>query len=310
MDVDCKAGGLRIGAMLPFIIILFAFLQISATVEESAKNLPELDAFLQGVRANLRSDRLLQSQYTYNLKQTNIQLDKDGNVRKFEVNEFEVFPSLDERYTYARQVVKKGQPLDPEEIEKQDRSHDRKLKKRATEMQAEGVDERARRLKKEAEEKRKEDLIIDELFRMYEISLVRREVIDEYSAILLEFRPRRGFKPSSKEAKILAKLAGKAWFCEEDHQLIRSEVEFIDNVSFGKGLLARLHKGTKASIQRRRINEEIWLPAKAQVTGSARILLFKKIQINTINEYSDYKKFDVDTSIEFLTSRQETEPTQ
>jgi len=293
--------------MLPFLFILFTILQSSMAAGESTKDLPELDAFLQGVRANLSSDRLLQSQYTYNLKQTKIHLDKEGNPKKFEVDEFEVFPALDDEYTYRRQVVKDGQPLDPEKIEKQDRSHDKKLKKRAKDLEKEDVDERTRRLRKEEEEQQKEDLIIDELFRMYEFSLVRRDFIDGHHAILLEFRPRPDFKPSSREAKVLVKLAGKAWFCEEDHQLIRSDVEFIDNVSFGKGLLARLHKGTKASILRQRINEEIWLPAKAHITGTARILLIKKIKINTINEFSGYRKFAVDSFIDYQTGGQETQ---
>ena len=302
--------------MLPFLFILFTALQSStalpnsAAVEDSTRNLPELESFLQGVRLNLRSDRLLQSQYTYNMKQTKVHLDKEGNPKRYEVDEFEVFPSLDDEYTYMRQIVKDGQPLGPEEIEKQDRSHDKKLKKRAKELEEEDVDERTRRLRKEAEEKRKEDMIIDELFRLYEISMVRRETIDGYPSILLEFYPHPDFKPSTREGKVLAKLAGKAWFCEEDYQLIRSEVEFIDNVSFGKGLLARLHKGTKTSIQRRRINDEIWLPAKAHVQGSARILLFKKIRINTINEYSDYRKYDVDASIDYHAGGQAIESAQ
>ncbi len=284
--------------MIPFLFLLFSILQSSGAAGDSTKSLPELDSFLLGVRANLQSDRLLQSQYTYNLKQTKIHVDKKGNPKRFEVNEFEVFPALDDQYTYMRQIVKDGRPLDPEKIKKQDRSHDKKLEKRAKELEKEDVDERTRRLRRE-EEKRKEDLIIDEIFHMYEFSLVRRDFINGYSAILLEFRPRPDFKPSSREAKVMSKLAGKAWFCEEDHQLIRSDVEFIDDVSFGKGLLARLHKGTKASIRRRLINGEIWLPATAHVTGSARILLFKKIQINTINEFTDYRKYAVDASIEY-----------
>jgi hypothetical protein len=295
--------------MRPLLFLLFTLLQAGAEAGNLTEKLPELDAFLSDVRANLRSDRLLQSQYTYNLKQTRTHLDKEGKPENIEADEFEVFPSLDEKYTYERQTVKDGEPLDPEEIEKQDRSHEKKLKKRAKELEKEGLNERTRRLRKEEEERRKEDLIVDELFRMYEFSLMRRELIDQTRAILLEFRPRPGFKPSSREVKFLSHLAGRAWFCEEDHQLIRAEVEFIDNVSFGKGLLARLHKGTKASILRRRVNGEIWLPAAATIEGSARILLFKKIRIRTVNEYSDYKKFVVDTAIDYRTGGQDGEST-
>jgi len=290
--------------MYRFVLAFLIVLTGSPRAETSNPDLPDLDAFLEGVRANLQSDRILLSQYTYNRKQTKIHLDKKGNPKRREVNKFEIFPSLDDNYTYIRQTVKDGKPVDPKKIEKQDREHDKKLRKRAEELETEGLDERTKRRRKEEEEKRKEDLVIDELFRLYEFALIGRESIEGYSAILLEFNPRPDFKPSSREAKVLAKLAGKAWFCEEDYQLIKSEVEFIDNVSFGKGLLARLHKGTKASILRRRINDEVWLPARSHVTGSARVLLLKKIRINTIDEYSDYRKFAVDASIDYLADTQ------
>jgi len=293
------------GTMLPFFFILITMLQTSTAAGNSTDQLPELDVFLRDVRANLQSDRLLQNRYTYNMKQTRIRLDGEGNPKESEVDEFMVFPSLDEKYTYRKQIVKDGKPVDPEEIDKQDRSHMKKLKKQEEELSKEGLDEKTRRLQREAEEKQKEDRIIDELFRMYEFSLVRRDRIDGYPAILLKFRPRPDFKPSSKEAKILFKLAGLAWICEEDHQLMRADIEFIDNVSFGKGLLARLHKGTKASIRRKRINDEIWLPAKADVEGSVRILLVKKIRFRTINEYSDYRKYVVDAAVDFHASENE-----
>ena len=285
--------------MYRFVLAFLIVLTGNPRAETSNPDLPDLNTFLEGVRANLQSDRILLSQYTYNRKQTKIHLDKKGNPKKREVNQFEIFPSLDDNYTYIRQTVKDGKPVDPKKIEKQDREHDKKLRERAEELEKEGVDERTKRRRKEEEESRKEDLVIDELFRLYEFALIGRESIEGYNAILLEFNPRPDFKPSSKEAKVLAKLAGKAWFCEEDYQLIKSEVEFIDNVSFGKGLLARLHKGTKASILRRRVNDEVWLPARSHVTGSARILLLKKIRINIIDEYSDYRKFAVDASIDY-----------
>ena len=68
----------------------------------------------------------------------------------------------------------------------------------------------------------------------------RLVTLDGHSAILLEFKPRPGFKPSFKETEILSKLAGRAWFCEQDYQLMKAEVEFIDNMTFGWGFLARL----------------------------------------------------------------------
>lgn len=76
------------------ILLAFCILQSSLSPQESAKALPELDAFLKEVRAHLRSDRLLRSQYTFNLKQTEILLDKKGNPKTTDVDEYEVYPSL------------------------------------------------------------------------------------------------------------------------------------------------------------------------------------------------------------------------
>lgn len=280
--------------MLSFFFMLSILLQGNTV---PAKEMPELGAFLQEVRGHLRSDRILQSQYTYNLKQTKISLDRKGNQKKIEVNQYEIYPSLDEKYTYMKQTVKNGKPVSAKELEKEDRKRAKKLEKRAKELEKEGLDEKTRRLQKEEEEKRKEDLVIDELFRMYDFSLAGREIFDGYPAILIDFSPRPGFKPSSKEAKILYKMLGRAWICEADHQLMKADVEFIEDLSFGKGLLAKLRKGMTASIVRRRINDEVWLPARAEIKGSARILLLRNIGFDTINEYSDYKKYVVGTKV-------------
>jgi hypothetical protein len=281
------------------ILAVFFILQNGLAAQKPSQNLPELDSFLKNVRMHLRSDRLLQSQYAFKLKETEIQLDKKGDTKKIEVNEYEVYPSLEEDFTYLRHISKNGKSLSAEEIDKQDRKQDKKVNERAQELEREGTDERARRLAKETEEKRKEDAIIDELFQLYDMEMIGRDFIDGTSAILLQFKPRKDYKPKSGEAKILAKLSGRAWFCEEDYEMIRIEVELIEDLKFGLGVLARLNKGAKGVLSRRRINGEIWLPAETSFSGNARLMLFKGMRIKTISEFSDYKKFTVGTSVKF-----------
>jgi hypothetical protein len=77
---------------------------------------------------------------------------------------------------------------------------------------------------------------------------------------------------------------------------VRVEIEAIDDLSIGLGLLARVHKGTTASYQRRKVNDEIWLPAEVSWTASARVLLLKTLRIRGTAEFSGYRKFTVDTS--------------
>jgi hypothetical protein len=55
------------------------------------------------------------------------------------------------------------------------------------------------------------------------------------------------------------------------------------------------------TFQRRLVNNEIWLPEQAHFSGTGRLLLFKGLRIDTYSEYSDYKKFTVETSVTFST---------
>ena len=67
----------------------------------------------------------------------------------------------------------------------------------------------------------------------------------------------------------------------------------------GFGLLAKLHKGARVYAERRKINEEVWPPAKTEVSVRGRIFLVKGISMREIVEYSDYQKFMVDTNLEY-----------
>ena len=153
------------------------------TLQESDRPLPELSSFLQEVRKHLRSDRLLLSQYTFTQTNTERHLDGNGNVKKTEVEVYEVYPSLEEGQTYRKLISKDGKPLSPRELEKQDQEHEKKSQERTRKLERERVSERAKREAKEAEEKRKEDETIDEIFRLYDFSLIGREALDGHSTI-------------------------------------------------------------------------------------------------------------------------------
>jgi hypothetical protein len=95
----------------------------------------------------------------------------------------------------------------------------------------------------------------------------------------------------------------RAWISESDHELVRVDAKAIETVSFGLGLLARLHKGAELSFLRRKINGEVWLPAVFSYGGSARVGLLAVLRRSGVSEYSEYRKFSVDTSTTFNTPK-------
>ena len=97
----------------------------------------------------------------------------------------------------------------------------------------------------------------------------------------------------------MQKIAGEAWVSEDDHELVRIEAETIDTISVGLGLLGKLNKGSRISAERLKVNDEIWLPARVEVFVNARVLMLKGFNFREIVEYSDHKKFNVETILSF-----------
>lgn len=261
-------------------------------------DLPDLEIFKQQVKGKLRSDRLLLSQYTYKVEEVVNMIDKKGEVKKTESKVHEVFPSLEEKMTYRRLIAEDGEPVSQKKLEKQDNKHQKKLDKRARKLEREATSDREKRLAKEAEELRKEEEVIDELFRLYEMEIAGRETLEGCSSIYVDFAPRPNFKTKRKEIKFLKKIKGRVWVCEADHEVIRLEAEMIESASWVFGVFGKLYQGSRLNFQRRKVNDEIWLPYETEFFGSGRLLFFK-FRFEGGEKYWDYRKFTVGSSITY-----------
>jgi hypothetical protein len=275
-----------------FLLLLSSWIQAAAPTATDFKPLPELNSFIQGIRKHLHSDRILQSRYTYTEKTILRMLDSGGEVKSTETRVNEVYPSVEEQLTYRKLISKNDRLVSEKDVRKSDDSYEKKLREWQRKIERESAEERQRR---ESESLRKEEAARDEAFRLYRISMIGREELEGISVIALRFEPQPEYKPKTQEGKILAKVQGKAWFSEEDQELVRIEAELLSNMSFGLGFVAKLNKGMRLVFQRRRVNEEVWLPASAHFTGTGRLLVFKGFRIDQEMVYSDYRKFSIES---------------
>src|SRR5262245_31800845 len=260
------------------------------------KPLPDRDSFLSEFRKTLKRDEILLSQYTYTQSETEITLDSKGRPKKTEVNVYQVTHGREEWQTYRRHISKNGVPLPDKDIEKQDREERERVQKELRKRQNQSEE---KRLKEKAKEDREEEEITDEVFAMYDVQMIGREEIGGHSTILMTFKAKPNYKPKTRDAKILQHIAGRVWVTEDDHQLAKMEAEIIDSISIGAGFFAKLNKGSTLTFERRKINDEIWLPVKADVTVNGRLLLLKGLNVREVTEFSDHKKFNVDTILSF-----------
>jgi hypothetical protein len=273
---------------------LIVTLLVVAAASAQEQPLPDFGTFAAEVKKHLATDEERQSGYMFIERRTEQKVDGSGRLTSESVKVFEVYPGLPGEDRYRRLIEEDGRPLVAEKLARQDRERQDEVES-YTKTQA----SEARRLKaaREQEKVRKRySAAVDDLFRIYDIRLIRRESIGGHVTIAATLDPKDGVKPQTDDGKIMRNFKARAWVSESDYELVRIEVEAIRDLSFGMGLLARVHKGTVATFDRRKVNNEVWLPATVTWTASGRLLLLRRLRLRGISEFSGYKKFTVDTS--------------
>ena len=139
---------------------------------------------------------------------------------------------------------------------KRDRERQKKAEAYVRKLAKQGDKERAKQRREYEKYRREEAEAIDEIFHVYDVRLLRRERVEGHDTIVCSLTPRPGVRARTRDGKIMQKFVATAWVSEQDRELVRVEVEATDTVSIGMGLLARVHKGTRASFQRRKVNGE------------------------------------------------------
>jgi len=261
--------------------------------------LPDQEAFLKETRKHLQTDSSVQSSYMYVETRREQKIDKNGRMEEESVRVYESYPGLPGQPRWERLVSENGKPVAAGELADQDRDRTKKATAMAKRLESDPGKERARQQRDwdKAHDERSE--AVDDLYVVYAIRMTGRERVEGHDTIAFNLTPRPDSKPKTREGDLMKHFTVKAWISEVDHELVRLEAQAIDNVAFGLGVLARIHKGAQFSFLRRKINGEVWLPAVASYSGSARVGLLWTLRRTGSSEYSGYKKFSVDTSSSF-----------
>ena len=273
------------------VIVVAALLAVPSAQD---RPLPDYQSFAADVKKHLATDEERQSGYMFMEKRTDQRLDGSGHVKSQSVKVFEVYPGLPGQDRYRRLIEEDGRPVPAAQLAQRDRDRQKEVESYASRVaSAAGRRKEDQHLDKD---RRRYSAAIDDLFRIYDIKMIRREPIEGRDTIFSTLTPKPNVKPQTDDGKIMQHFTAKAWISESDYELVRVEIEAIDDLSFGLGLLARVHKGTTATYQRRKVNNEVWLPAEVTWTAAARVLLVRTLRLRGIAEFSGYRKFTVDTS--------------
>ncbi|HEY6360427.1 MAG TPA: hypothetical protein VIX63_04945 [Vicinamibacterales bacterium] len=277
--------------------VVCAVLLLLATSAAQERPLPDYDTFAAQVRKHLATDEERQSGYSFVERRIEQNLDGSGRTKDESIKVFEVYPGLPGEDRYRRLIEENGRPVPAEKLARQDRERQKRVEEYARKVASTATASERRSIAREEDKQRREyAAAIDDLFRVYDIRMLGREAIEGHDTIVATLTPKPGVKPLTDDGKIMRHFKARAWISESDYELVRVEIEAIDTLSIGLGLLARVHKGTVASYERRKVNNEAWLPAEVTWTASARVALLRRLRLHGVSEFSNYRKFTVDTS--------------
>jgi hypothetical protein len=251
------------------------------------------------VKKRLQTDQSLQSSYSYVETRRERKLDGSGRVTSESVKVIENYPGLPGEPRWERLISEDGKPVPAKDLEKQDRERREKAEEYARRLASQPDKEHARQTRDWDKARREMAETVDDIFRVYDIRMMGRESIDAHDTIRFTLTPRPGANPQTRDGGYMRHFTGTAWVSESDYELVRLNVEAVDTVGIGLGLLARVGKGARLAFERRKVNGEVWLPASASYSFNARVGLLKMLRRNATLEFSNYRKFTVDTSSTF-----------
>jgi len=274
-----------------------------AAAAAQERRLPEQESFLRDTAARLQTDSSLQRSYIYVETRREQKLDEQGQVNEESVKVYESYPGLPGEDRWERLITRNGQPRPAAELEKEDRDRLKKAEAFAGRLAGQAAQEKAREERELTKRRREFQAVVDDIFTVFDIRMQGREVIDGRDTIALVLSPRPGAKPRTEEGSQMRKFAARAWISESDDEVVRVDAEAIDNLSAGFGPMTRLQKGAQLSFLRRKVNDEVWLPARVSYGMRMRVGLLWTIRRTGTSEFSDYRKFSAAASTTYHTPR-------
>jgi hypothetical protein len=237
-----------------------------------------------------QEDIRIRKDYTYKVLTEQRNLDKSGQVTKTESRTEEVLILYGR--AYERLIARDGRPLSESQERKEREKMDKEIARRAKESPG----QKEKRAREEAKALRQQEEILREVAGAFDFTLAGEETLDGFRAWVIQAEPKPGYRPRSRETRILPNVRAKLWITQDDYRWVKIDAEVIRSIRFGV-VLARLNPGTTLTFEQQRVQGEIWMPRQADFRLSARLGLVKPFNAKVRMDFFDYRKFTSDSRV-------------
>jgi hypothetical protein len=240
----------------------------------------------KAAQAMLKSNHI-RDEYTWTQKETEHDLDRDGNVKQTHESESETMVLAGKRY--ERVIAKDGKPLPEKEAKKEQEKMDRA----AADASKLSPEELQARLQKRDREIAKDYDWLHYLADAFHLTFLREDILNGRPVYVIQALPEASY--SGKYAALFHHVQGTLYVDRQFYTVAKMDAEFLDSYSFGL-FLAKVQKGTRVSFEQVRVNDEVWLPKRFVYKAQARALV-KSVRVEGEVVFSGYKRFRTDSRV-------------
>lgn len=161
----------------------------------------------------------------------------------------------------------------------------------------EGLSHNPEEQRKLEQTRRKEAEQCDAFLRMVPDAFLFEYAGESDDVIKLTFTPNPGFRPPSREGKVLHEMAGEVWVAAKQKRLVSINGQLMNEVKFAGGLLGHLEKGGQFAVKRAEISPGHWEVTEMAVNMRGKVLLFKTISVQQKELHRNFERVPNDLTM-------------
>jgi hypothetical protein len=129
-------------------------------------------------------------------------------------------------------------------------------------------------------------ILLEEFTKAFDFTFAGDETIDRHACYVLEAKPKVGYRPPSRTAKVLAGMQGRLWIDRENFHWVKAEADVLRPVSV-LGLFARVLPGTRMDLEMIPVTDSVCLVSRFALDMRLSILWRKSMKATetTFNSY-------------------------
>jgi len=252
----------------------------AAPAKPAEAPIPDIPTLMTQVQAHQRELDKIRENYTFREVQQTDDLDSNGQVKKSETEESEIF--FVNGHHIERLVKKNGQDLSPNEQKKEQERVEKEVNK-ATKLDPN-------------KSLNGDEISVSRILAIMKVSNPRRVSLNGRDTIAFDFIGDPHAQTHGLAEDASKKMAGTVWVDEKDREVAKLTVHFDENFHVAGGLVANIQAGSSFQFEQAKINNELWLPTGGEAHLQARVLLVKGYRQNVRFHDSDFQRFHTEAS--------------